>query len=117
MGRGWKRMGSNLEEKNWKIYFITVGKFSNGQSAIGVAVADHPAGPYKDKGEALITVDMCKQAGIKMGQAIDPSIFTDDDGTSYITFGNGAAAIAQLSDDMMSIEKGYFKTNKWIDGF
>ena len=117
----WAEGGSawapTIEEKNGKYYFYYCGKFSNGQSAIGVAVADHPAGPYKDKGEALITVDMCKQAGIKMGQAIDPSIFTDDDGTSYITFGNGAAAIAQLSDDMMSIEKDTLKQINGLTDF
>lgn len=44
-----------------------------------------------------------------MGQAIDPSVFTDDDGTSYITFGNGSAAIAELNDDMMSIKAGSLK--------
>ena len=117
----WAEGGSawapTIEEKNGKYYFYYCGKFSNGQSEIGVAVADHPAGPYKDKEEALITVDMCKQAGIKMGQAIDPSIFTDDDGTSYITFGNGAAAIAQLSDDMMSIEKDTLKQINGLTDF
>lgn len=98
-----------IEEKDGKYYFYYCGKFKNGQSAIGVAVADDPKGPYTDKGTALLTVDMCKQAGVSMGQAIDPSIFTDDDGTSYITFGNGSAAIAQLNDDMMSIKEDSLK--------
>lgn len=98
-----------IEKKNGKYYFYYCGKKSDGASAIGVAVADHPAGPYTDKGEALLTTDMCKAAGVEMGQAIDPSIFTEDDGTSYILFGNGKAAIAQLNEDMVSIKEGTLK--------
>lgn len=106
-----------IEEKNGKYYFYYCGKFQNGKSAIGVAVADDPAGPYVDKGEALMTVDMCKKAGVNMGQAIDPSIFTDEDGTSYLLFGNGSAAIAQLNDDMMSIKEGTLKQINGLTDF
>lgn len=95
-----------IEKKNGKYYFYYCGKKSDGVSAIGVAVADSPAGPYTDLGEPLMTTDMCKSAGVSMGQAIDPSIFTDDDGTSYLLFGNGHAAIAELGEDMMSIKEG-----------
>ncbi len=52
-----------------------------------------------------------------MGQAIDPSIFTDEDGTSYLLFGNGSAAIAQLNDDMMSIKEGTFEADQRINRF
>ena len=52
-----------------------------------------------------------------MGQAIDPSIFTDDDGTSYILYGNGSAAIAQLSDDMMSVVPGTVKRINGLNNF
>ena len=117
----WAKGGSawapTIEEKDGKYYFYYCGKFENGQSAIGVAVADNPAGPYTDKGEALMTVDMCRAAGVSMGQAIDPSIFTDEDGTSYLLFGNGSAAIAQLNDDMMSIKEGTLKQIKGLTDF
>ena len=98
-----------IEKKGDKYYFYYCGKDSNGTSAIGVAWADNPAGPYTDLGTPLLTVSMCRNAGVSMGQAIDPSIFTDDDGTSYITFGNGSAAIAELNDDMTSIKEGSMK--------
>jgi len=98
-----------IEKKGDKYYFYYCGKDSNGTSAIGVAWADNPAGPYTDLGTPLLTVSMCRNAGVSMGQAIDPSIFTDDDGTSYITFGNGSAAIAELNDDMTSIKEGSLK--------
>ena len=95
-----------IEKKNDKYYFYYCGKRSGGASCIGVAVADQPQGPYEDIGEPLLTVDMCKGAGVEMGQAIDPSIFTDDDGRSYVAFGNGKAAIAELNDDMVSVKSG-----------
>ena len=114
VGSAW---APTIEEKNGKYYFYYCGKFSNGESAIGVAVADNPAGPYTDKGEALMTVSMCRDAGVNMGQAIDPSIFTDDDGTSYILFGNGSAAIAELNDDMMSIKEGTLRQINGVTDF
>ena len=114
VGSAW---APTIEEKDGKYYFYYCGKFDNGTSAIGVAVADNPAGPYTDKGEALITVNMCWDAGVNMGQAIDPSIFTDDDGTSYILFGNGSAAIAELNDDMMSIKEGTLRQINGVTDF
>ena len=114
VGSAW---APTIEEKDGKYYFYYCGKFSNGESAIGVAVADNPAGPYTDKGEALMTVSMCRNAGVNMGQAIDPSIFTDDDGTSYILFGNGSAAIAELNDDMMSIKEGTIRQINGVTDF
>ena len=114
VGSAW---APTIEEKDGKYYFYYCAKFSNGTSAIGVASADDPAGPYTDKGEALMTVDMCRNAGVNMGQAIDPSIFTDDDGTSYILFGNGSAAIAELNDDMMSIKEGSIRQINGLTDF
>ena len=105
-----------IEEKDGKYYFYYCAKH-NGTSSIGVAVADDPAGPYTDKGSALVTKAMCDSVGVSMGQAIDPSIFTDDDGTSYITFGNGSAAIAELNDDMMSIKEGTLKQIRGLTSF
>lgn len=106
-----------IEKKNGKYYFYYCGKDSSGTSSIGVAAADHPEGPYTDKGEALLTVAMCRSAGVSMGQAIDPSIFTDDDGKSYILFGNGSAAIAELNEDMMSIKEGTLKQINGLTDF
>lgn len=70
---------------------------------IGVAVADNPTGPFVDKGEALI--DKFPK-GINHGQQIDPDVFTDPKtGKSYLYWGNGYLAGAELNDDMMSIKE------------
>ena len=69
---------------------------------IGVAVADNPTGPFTDSGKPLI--DRFPK-GITNGQQIDPDVFTDpDSGKSYLYWGNGYMAGAELNDDMVSIK-------------
>lgn len=101
VGSAW---APSIEEKNGKYYFYFCAKDTSGTSSIGVAVADSPTGPYTAMPEPLMTVEMCKKQNVSMGQAIDPSIFTDEDGTSYLLFGNGAAAVVKLNDDMVSVD-------------
>ncbi|CAM3747138.1 family 43 glycosylhydrolase [Cohnella lubricantis] len=64
---------------------------------IGVAVADDPLGPYVDKGEPIAI-------GPSFG-TIDPFIFTDDDGSSYMYWGSDARPIRvqKLSEDGLSL--------------
>ena len=69
---------------------------------IGVAVADHPAGPFRDSGKPVVGK---RPAGIKGGQEIDPDVFTDPKtGKSYLYWGNGYMACAALNPDMLSID-------------
>lgn len=100
-----------IEKKNDKYYFYYCGNIKSEYTsiygegkAIGVAVADSPEGPYVASDEPLIYPSlMSSKLSDFSGQVIDPSIFTDDDGTSYIFFGNGSAAYSKLSDDMLSL--------------
>lgn len=70
---------------------------------IGVAVADDPTGPFVDSGKALIDF---KPKGVSGGQEIDPEVFTDPKtGKSYLYWGNGYMAVAELNKDMVSIKK------------
>ncbi|WP_317235979.1 family 43 glycosylhydrolase [Niabella hibiscisoli] len=69
---------------------------------IGVAVADEPTGPFVDSGKPLVAD---KPAGIKGGQEIDPDVFTDPQtGKSYLYWGNGYMAVAELNEDMISFK-------------
>ncbi|MFG2383136.1 family 43 glycosylhydrolase [Streptomyces avermitilis] len=69
------------------------------EQQIGVAVADSPAGPFKDAlGKPLVA------KGQLAGQMIDPAVFTDDDGTSYLYWGNGHGYVVPLNDDMVSFD-------------
>ncbi len=69
---------------------------------IGVAVADNPTGPFVDLGKPLIDTN---PEGVKGGQNIDPDVFTDPKtGKSYLYWGNGFMAGAELNDNMTSIK-------------
>lgn len=74
---------------------------------IGVAVADQPTGPFKDSGTPLIDF---KPPGVTGGQEIDPAVFNDPkSGKSYLYWGNGYLAVAELNKDMVSIKKNTMK--------
>ncbi|MCF3107371.1 family 43 glycosylhydrolase [Niabella sp. CC-SYL272] len=71
---------------------------------IGVAVADHPTGPFTDLGKPLVAE---KPPGVKGGQEIDPDVFTDPQTSkSYLYWGNGYMAVAELNADMVSLKPG-----------
>ena len=59
----------------------------------GVAVSDEPQGPFKDFG--IIK-------GVK-GRWIDPCVFTDDDGTSYLYWGVNKPKVAKLKENMIDL--------------
>jgi beta-xylosidase len=101
---------SQVIEKNKKFYwYVAVEHKSVHGKAIGVAVADNPLGPFKDAiGKALITNDMTKDTRISWDD-IDPSVFTDDDGQTYLFWGNTSLRYAKLKDNMIEFDGG-FKT-------
>lgn len=74
---------------------------------IGVASSDNPTGPFTDSGKALVSK---RPEGAKGGQEIDPDVFTDPKtGKSYLYWGNGYMAVAELNADMISIKEGSTK--------
>lgn len=93
---------------NYKYYYY----FTAAQK-IGVAVSDLPTGPFKDSGKPLVN---SKPEGVKGGQEIDPAVFTDPKtGKSYLYWGNGYLAVAELNKDMVSLKKNttqVLKTDK-----
>lgn len=82
-------------------YYFTAGQ------KIGVAVADNPTGPFVDEGKPLI--DKFPE-GVTKGQHIDPDVFIDPKtGKSYLYWGNGYMAGAELNEDMISIKSETIK--------
>ena len=70
---------------------------------VGVAVSDNPTGPFVDLGKPLIDK---RPEGVKGGQVIDQDVFTDPQtGKSYLYWGNGFMAGAELNDDMTSLKQ------------
>lgn len=62
--------------KDGKYYLYFPAKRADGIFQIGVAVGDNPAGPFTAEPEAIVG-----------SYSIDPAVFTDDDGSSYLYFG------------------------------
>lgn len=96
---------SHVVPRNGKFYWYVTGYEKNG-FCIGVAVADHPAGPYKDAlGKALITNSM---TGSEVNYDIDPAVFIDSDGQAYIYWGNGAVKGYKLKKSMTELDGKMF---------
>ena len=89
----------------WRYYFYYSGHDrERNRKSIGVAVAEHPTGPFVDQG--LIVTDDDRPQGVRGGQAIDVDVFQDPvSGKFYLYWGNGFMAGAELNDDMLSIKK------------
>lgn len=99
----------SIAEKNGKYYFYFSGGMATGNTAkhLGVAVADSPTGPFRDAlGAPLVP------AGTYSGQMIDSAVFTDDDGQSYLYWGNGNSYQVPLNDDMISFDATQVRTYK-----
>jgi len=75
-------------------YFL----YFTAESNIGVATATTPFGPFVDLGHPLVA------DGEFSGRAIDPSVFVDDDGATYLYWGNGEAHVVELNPDMTSFD-------------
>lgn len=94
--------------RNGKYYIYFAANAINGDGqlgGIGVAVADHPQGPYTDAiGGPLINV-------VRNGAGpMDQDVFIDDDGQAYMYYGSwGEANVVKLNADMKSL-------GSWTDG-
>lgn len=95
-----------IEEKRirgkYKYFFYYSGNATaGGGKQIGVAIADSPVGPFTDLGHPIITTSPTGQ-----GQQIDVDVFTDPvSGKSYLYWGNGYMAGAELNKNMTSIKE------------
>ncbi len=70
--------------------------------AIGVAVADHPLGPYKDASGKPIIADTTKNSIVLN---IDPTVYVDDDKQVYMLWGSwNEARIVKLKDNMIEVD-------------
>lgn len=83
-------------ERDGKFYMYVPVTDRKGESAIGVAVADSPYGPFYDPlGTPLVQADFGN---------IDPTVFIDDDGQAYLYWGNPNCFYVKLNKDMISYE-------------
>ena len=115
---------SQVHEKDGRFWFYTAVEHDPAQGsagkAIGVAVADSPLGPFRDaKGSALVRNE--DTDGPHHWDDIDPTVWTEDDGQSWLVWGNGNCYFAPLADDMISfsgpirtIDLPDFEEGPWV---
>ncbi|MBB1061181.1 glycoside hydrolase family 43 protein [Marilutibacter spongiae] len=92
--------------KDGRFWFYAAVEHDDTQpgKAIAVAVSDSPTGPFVDaKGSALVTNAMTPR-GTHSWEDIDPTVFTDEDGTTWIAWGNRQCYIARLKPNMIEID-------------
>lgn len=83
-------------------FYFSGGMPSEKLKKIGVAVADSPTGPFTVADSALISKTPRPDG---KGHQIDPDVFTDPvSGKSFLYWGNGYMAVAELNDDMVSLK-------------
>ena len=94
---------SQCIERNGKWYwYVTATIKGEAYPGIGVAVADNPAGPYKDPiGKPLV----------KGWFKIDPTVMIDDDGQAYLYYGNNMLWYVKLNKNMTSFTGGEVSVN------
>ncbi|MGC4074895.1 MAG: glycoside hydrolase family 43 protein [Nibricoccus sp.] len=97
---------SQVVQKDGKFYFYATlrGDQSARGNNIGVAVAESPLGPFKDAiGRPLIRNDMTPEAK-RPWEDIDPTVFIDDGGTAWMSWGNGDCYLVKLKSNMVEID-------------
>jgi arabinan endo-1,5-alpha-L-arabinosidase len=80
----------------WHMYY-SASTFGSNTSAIGLAIAPSPAGPWQDHGIVVAT-----RAGEHSQNAIDAAVTSDADGTPWLTYGSFFAGIYILPLDRTS---------------
>jgi arabinoxylan arabinofuranohydrolase len=86
-------------------YFPLSDKAGVWKGKIGVAVAEKPFGSFRDALGYPLIDDHDKPADYEGGfYNIDPVVFIDEGGKSYLFWGNGACFMAELNEDMISLK-------------
>lgn len=87
--------------------------FSTGDWGVGVAVAEHPAGPFRDALGCALADYRTYPENI---QKWDPHVFQDDDGEAYLILGTclqkkpwNCYLIARLKEDMIHLAEPFRK--------
>ncbi|QIK78317.1 family 43 glycosylhydrolase [Sphingomonas piscis] len=97
---------SQMVFKNGKYYFYAAVEHDKTHpgKAIAIAVSDSPTGPFKDaRGSALVYNQMTPQ-GPHTWDDIDPTVWTEGDGTSWLIWGNAKCYIAKLKPNMVELD-------------
>lgn len=95
-----------VEGRDGKYYFYVSTQCGDPNcKAIGVAVADRPEGPYTDAiGKPLILDSMTDNGARGWWNDIDPTVMIEEDGTPWMSWGNGTCFLVKLNKNMIELD-------------
>lgn len=103
IGEAWASQVIEADGKYW--FYVSTQCGEPNCKAIGVAVADSPAGPYADAiGRPLVVDDMTPNGPRGWWNDFDPTVMIDDDGTPWLCWGNGTCFLARLKKNMVELD-------------
>lgn len=104
VGEAWASQA--VEGPDGKYYFYVSTQCGDPNcKAVGVAVADRPEGPYVDAiGKPLILDSMTDNGLRGWWNDIDPTVMIDDDGTPWMSWGNGTCFLVKLKKNMVELD-------------
>jgi beta-xylosidase len=95
---------SKVIHYNGRFYwFVSVSHATIKGKAIGVAVADHPIGPFSDAiGAALITQNMIPDSELEKAN-LDPTVIIDENATPHLIWGNTRCYHTTLKGNLLEL--------------
>ena len=97
--------------KNGNYYFY----YPTDKDNIGVAIGKTPYGPFTDPLKKPL-INRSTKGVVSKTDLIDPAVFTDDDGSTYLYFGQNDVNAVKLNADMISFSDT-IRVLKGTDGF
>jgi beta-xylosidase len=89
--------------KNGKYYwYVAIQCAKPNCKSIGIGVADNPTGPFKDALGKPLIVDSLTHG--RPWDDIDPTVWTEADGTTWLFWGNGNCYFAKLKPNMIELD-------------
>lgn len=95
-----------VEGADGKYYFYVSTQCGDPNcKAVGVAVSDSPTGPFVDAiGRPLIEDSMTDNGERGWWNDFDPTVMIDDDGTPWMSWGNGTCFLVKLKKNMVELD-------------
>ncbi len=82
----------------WRMYY-SASSFGSRRSAIGLATAQHPGGPWTDRGVVVASDHLPDPAGLAHPNAIDAQVVVAPDGRHHLVYGSFFGGIHVLDLD------------------
>ncbi|WP_442484588.1 family 43 glycosylhydrolase [Aeoliella sp. SH292] len=98
---------SQVVEKDGRFYYFVTARGKDEPykgNNVGVAVADSPTGPFRDAiGKPLVS-NSTTPNGTRPWEDIDPTVWIEEDGTPWMSWGNGDCYLVKLKPNLLELD-------------